>query len=180
MVHRVGFFTVGGSRFTSAGEAPWQCFATPDSAAAGKMDLLTTVMHELGHVLGYDDHSVHSPLTLDHSTLMTETLPTGVRRSLLTDTFSSVSSDHSPLTTHHGCRLSQAPSVNTPVTPQRTVMPVIDWTDVDAPREQHRISALGASAQKASWLQRFLLHMGADDAMPHDHGIEVVLPGKKK
>jgi len=59
-------------------------------------------------------------------------------------------------------------------------MPVIDWTDVDAPREQHRISALGASAQKASWLQRFLLHMGADDAMPHDHGIEVVLPGKKK
>jgi Ca2+-binding RTX toxin-like protein len=168
------------SRFTSAGEAPWQCFATPDSAAAGKMDLLTTVMHELGHVLGYDDHSVHSPLTLDHSTLMTETLPTGVRRSLLTDTFSSVSSDHSPLTTHHGCRLSQAPSVNTPVTPQRTVMPVIDWTDVDAPREQHRISALGASAQKASWLQRFLLHMGADDAMPHDHGIEVVLPGKKK
>ena len=168
------------SRFTSAGEAPWQFNAKPGSAAAGKMDLLTTVMHELRHVLGYDDHSVHSPLTLDHSTLMTETLPTGVRRSLLTDTFSSVSSDHSPLTIHHGCRLSQAPSVNTPSTPQRTVMPVIDWTDVDAPREQHRISALGASAQKASWLQRFLLHMGADDAMPHDHGIEVVLPGKKK
>jgi len=137
--------TVHDSRFTSAGASPWQFNAKPDSAAAGRMDLLTTVMHELGHVLGYDDHSVHSPLTI-----------------------------------HHGCRLSQAPSVNTPVTPQRTVMPVIDWTDVDAPREQHRISALVASAQKASWLQRFLLHMGTDDAQHHDHGIEVVLPGKKK
>ena len=111
---------------------------------------------------------------------MTETLPTGVRRSLLTDTFSSVSSDHSPLTIHHGCRLSQAPSVTTPSTPQRTVMPVIDWTEIDEQDSRSKKSALVASAQKASWLQRFLLHMGTDDAMPHDHDIEVVLPGKKK
>jgi hypothetical protein len=46
-----------------------------DSPAAGRMDLLTTVMHELGHVLGLPDVS---PL-LDPNDLMDLTLPTGVR-----------------------------------------------------------------------------------------------------
>lgn len=60
------------------------------------------------------------------------------------------------------------------------VTPVIDWTEIDTPREQNKLSALGASPQKASWLQRFLFHMGQEESTPHDHGIEVVLPGKKK
>ena len=52
-------------------------------------------------------------------------------------------------------------------------MPVIDWTEIDEQDSRSKKSALVASAQKASWLQRFLLHMGTDDAMPHDHDIEV-------
>jgi hypothetical protein len=46
------------------------------SSAAGRMDLLTVVMHELGHVLGLADlRSAGS-----RGDLMYETLPTGVRR----------------------------------------------------------------------------------------------------
>ncbi len=48
--------------------------AQPGSAAADRVDLLTTVMHEMGHVLGYDHSS-----SLD---LMYPTLPLGERRLL--------------------------------------------------------------------------------------------------
>jgi hypothetical protein len=192
------------SRFTSAGEAPWQFFAKPDSAADGKMDLMTVLMHELGHVMGLG----HVSSAVDGTRLMAGSIDPGIRRlpstldlgpepSTVSDhsTFNIehsplevwapylahyTSTNHSPLTIHHGCRLSQAPSVTTPSTPQRTVMPVIDWTEIDEHDSRSKKSALGASAQKASWLQRFLLHMGTDDATHHDHGIEVVLPGKKK
>jgi hypothetical protein len=44
--------------------------------ASGKFDLLTTVMHELGHELGLDDLRIAS----DSQDLMTEQLPTGTRR----------------------------------------------------------------------------------------------------
>ena len=53
---------------------PTDLVARPGSAAANRADLLTTVMHEMGHVLGYE----HSN-SLD---LMYPTLPLGVRRSL--------------------------------------------------------------------------------------------------
>ena len=46
------------------------------SEAEGRMDLLTAVMHELGHVLGYEDVD---PAAAD---LMSETLDTGVRQLL--------------------------------------------------------------------------------------------------
>jgi VCBS repeat-containing protein len=35
-------------------DAPWQFIATPDGPAAGTIDLLTTIYHELGHVMGLD------------------------------------------------------------------------------------------------------------------------------
>ena len=41
--------TVHDSRFTSAGEAPWQFMAKSDSAADGQIDLLTVLRHEHGH-----------------------------------------------------------------------------------------------------------------------------------
>jgi hypothetical protein len=50
--------------------------ADPSSAAFGRMDLLTVVEHELGHVLGL---SSLNPQVVPHD-LMTETLATGVRR----------------------------------------------------------------------------------------------------
>src|SRR5262249_45412482 len=46
------------------------------SPAEGRMDLLTVVMHELGHVLGYDD----LPVASHPNDLMAENIPTGVRR----------------------------------------------------------------------------------------------------
>ena len=45
--------------------------ARPQSAADRRADLLTTVMHELGHELGYADD--------DAGDLMNATLPLGVR-----------------------------------------------------------------------------------------------------
>ena len=51
-------------------------FALPGSPAAGHMDLLTVVEHELGHVLGYADISAGSA----PDSLMTISLPAGMRR----------------------------------------------------------------------------------------------------
>jgi hypothetical protein len=47
--------------------------ALPWSQAAGREDLLTAVLHEMGHIAGHPD----SP---DNTGVMTETLPLGVRR----------------------------------------------------------------------------------------------------
>jgi Bacterial Ig domain/Dockerin type I domain len=51
-------------------------YATPTSPAAGRMDLLTVVMHELGHVLGKDSLFGSS----DQNNLMYAYLTTGERR----------------------------------------------------------------------------------------------------
>jgi len=50
--------------------------AVPGSNAATRMDLLTVVMHEYGHVLGLPDVDA----TLQPGDLMADTLPLGVRR----------------------------------------------------------------------------------------------------
>ena len=51
--------------------------AANGSLAAARVDLLTTVMHEMGHVLGYRDD--------DSGDLMNATLPLGVRRLVAVD-----------------------------------------------------------------------------------------------
>src|SRR5262249_54442901 len=56
--------------------APAEVQATAGSPAFGRMDLLTVVEHELGHVLGLGDLD---PLAVPHD-LLTETLAPGVRR----------------------------------------------------------------------------------------------------
>jgi Ca2+-binding RTX toxin-like protein len=48
-------------------------FSQGGSEAAGRMDLLTVVMHELGHVLGYED------MTTSNGVLMSDVLSTGAR-----------------------------------------------------------------------------------------------------
>jgi Ca2+-binding RTX toxin-like protein len=55
---------------------PGVLVAGPSSPAAGHMDLLTVVMHELGHLLGLDDINTE----VNPADLMDATLPAGVRR----------------------------------------------------------------------------------------------------
>ncbi|SPP66892.1 hypothetical protein NITLEN_90147 [Nitrospira lenta] len=172
------------------GLAQW--IADGSSPAAGHMDLLTTVMHEMGHVLGYDDQQAQS----HRATLMTEALPTGVRRSILT-AFESGPSLAAPVPpssdagTAFWRRSLQAvagawggggtePIPGASSTGSSAVAPVIDWREREGPQESHKKMALGFSVHKTSWLQRFLLDTGREEVAPHDHGIEVVLPGKKK
>lgn len=50
--------------------------AMAGSAASGRMDLLSALQHELGHSLGYADVQT----TVEPNSLMTESLPVGVRR----------------------------------------------------------------------------------------------------
>jgi hypothetical protein len=70
--------------FTSMGVSGLE--ATPGSAAAGKMDLLTVVEHELGHELGLADVD-----PLGHpSDLMAATLAPGIRRQPTTQNIDAV------------------------------------------------------------------------------------------
>ncbi len=57
-----------------------------NSPAARRMDLLSAVMHELGHVLGYE----HPQGSHQSGSLMTDTLPTGIRRGLGRDAVDAV------------------------------------------------------------------------------------------
>ena len=66
-----GWYTGSADPFTVA--EPDGLHAPADSAAAGEMDLLTVVEHELGHELGYVDNTSGG--------VMDGTLPTGTRRS---------------------------------------------------------------------------------------------------
>jgi len=54
----------------------WELHADADSPAAGRIDLLTVLMHEVGHVLGLPD----VPVGIDPTRLMTGMLAPGVRR----------------------------------------------------------------------------------------------------
>src|SRR5262249_55223882 len=67
--------TAGDTAFGSV-VAPKELQAAPGSPALGRMDLLTVVEHELGHVLGLDDLD---PQAVPHD-LLTTTLAPGVRR----------------------------------------------------------------------------------------------------
>jgi len=51
---------------------PYERIAPSDSPAEGRVDLLTAVMHELGHIFGYDHAAAHD--------VMHATLPLGTRR----------------------------------------------------------------------------------------------------
>ena len=61
----------------SARLTPFEHLASAGSAAASGIDLLTVVMHELGHTIGLDDVSA----TITAHDIMTDTLAAGDRRS---------------------------------------------------------------------------------------------------
>ena len=56
--------------------SPWQLQAAPDGPASGRMDLMTVLMHELGHVMGLG----HVSSAVDGTRLMAGSIDPGVRR----------------------------------------------------------------------------------------------------
>ena len=62
---------------------------------------------------------------------------------------------------------------------QPMLSPMIDWTEDDSQGKQKKSQGIGLSTQKASWLGRFLIDTGCEEATHHDHGIEIVLAKKK-
>ncbi|MDH5669953.1 MAG: M10 family metallopeptidase domain-containing protein, partial [Nitrospira sp.] len=56
--------------------SPWQLQAAPGSAAEGKIDLMTVLMHELGHVMGLG----HVSSAVDGTRLMAGAIDPGIRR----------------------------------------------------------------------------------------------------
>ncbi|MDH5669638.1 MAG: Ig-like domain-containing protein, partial [Nitrospira sp.] len=57
-------------------DTPWQLTAVDGSAAFGKIDLMTVLMHELGHVMGLG----HVSSAVDSTRLMAGSIDPGVRR----------------------------------------------------------------------------------------------------
>jgi len=86
-------------------DTPWQLFATEGNAADGKMDLMTVLMHELGHVMGLG----HVSSAVDGSRLMAGSIDPGIRRLPSSLDLGPVESSHehhsSPITDHSRCGL---------------------------------------------------------------------------
>jgi hypothetical protein len=74
---------------------PWDDFEFAHGQASGaarnKVDLLSVLVHELGHILGLSDESEADPFAA--SNVMADSLPLGVRRSPLDGTPLSVPND---------------------------------------------------------------------------------------
>jgi len=163
------------------------------------MDLLTTVLHELGHVLGFDDQQVGNPTT---ATLMTETLGDGIRRTLAgldgggqlasgkwqaaSDPDSSRSAGDVSRFTSHVSRAvpnfmglfsvgNQQPvrSTDGPSAPS----PVIDWGEEEDTSRPTPLD-LGGVKLKSSWLSKFLSATGLKQEHPTAQDFEVTLPKK--
>ena len=91
-----------------------ELLAEADSPAAGRVDLLTVVMHELGHVLGYEH--------VDHASLMSPILPLGTRRLIASEP------DPSSLT-------SASPEASRPAAHFLVFGDILDEISIDAERD---------------------------------------------
>lgn len=171
-----------------------QWVAQGQSPAFGRIDLLTTVMHEMGHVLGFSDHQSVHPMT---ATLMTDTLPDSVRRMLGTELAGTGSvgalrvpemptarnlSDRTPegfeLKHFQGLFNSGSQQGGASVRGAGVTRPVIEWTDEDTLATPTSVS-LGWVKTKSSWLSKFLCasDLKEDRAVAQD--FEVTLPKRK-
>jgi hypothetical protein len=143
--------------------------ATADSEAYGQMDLLTAVMHELGHVLGLS----HS----DNQGLMAESLDAGVRR-LPGD------SDITALSLEGNEALEQALNISLNSGDGSFVVKEAEIQDssylvvMDVSQEADEGYSLAAAApmQQSSWLHEFVLNAGQTDDVDPNAEIRVVIP----
>jgi hypothetical protein len=139
--------------------AEWLAHA--QGPAAGGMDLLTAITHELGHVLGFGDQPVQPQAT----NLMANTLAVGVRRSVMKNFETAL-----PVTKEE----SGLPVKHTP-----TTRPVIEWIEDDSTIGGSVISN-GAAQGRESWRHSFLLDSVTAQQCHLLQQIEVALPNKKK
>jgi hypothetical protein len=166
-----------------------QWIAGGHSPAFKQIDLLTTVLHEVGHVLGFIDQQAVRPTT---ATLMTETLGDGVRR--LPDgglSGSSGSFGSSGLSGGDSARVAQDTGFSfknfmglftgghsKPATPSTDpVVPVIAWDEEEASTAVP--ASLGGVKMKSPWLSMFLSASGTKPERAALPDFEVRLPGKK-
>jgi hypothetical protein len=165
--------------------------ANAGGPAADRVDLLTTLEHEIGHALGFQD--VSAP---NSTVVMTGTLPAGVRRTVSADHVLGDPSGERPYSPQASITsleqtggrfpfnifagLFNATGNGAPARPTDLSAPTatIDWADHDQHAE-HPGVFIDVVKPKPSWLQRFLLHGDVEEHGRDAHDIEVVLRGRK-
>jgi Ca2+-binding RTX toxin-like protein len=162
--------------------------ADAHSPAFGRMDLLTTVMHELGHALGFGHES--------GLTVMQDSLETGIRRLVGENSFHVeggvvAAAARNPLLNGQGAasrtpqaiaRPAQVVAAHADFSRIRELVgtdSLIDWTD-NVPGNGHTVDPSLTPKDKLSWVRRFLSDLGTHTGESHaDHELEVTLPGKR-
>jgi hypothetical protein len=147
-----------------------EMLATADSEAYGQMDLLTAVMHELGHVLGLG----HS----DNQGLMAESLDAGVRRLPAEGDITALSLDRDgTLEQALNSAMNRDSSFVVRGEEIQDGSPNLVVMDVSQePDEGYSLAANVTRTQESSWLGDFLLNAGESDDVDPNAEIRVVIP----
>jgi len=162
--------------------------ADANSRAFSRMDLLTTVMHELGHALGLEHES--------WLTVMQDSLETGIRRWVGENSFSVeggvvAAAVRSPLLNGLGAASRTPQAIAKPhqavaasadfsrILGRVGTESLIDWTD-NVPGNGHTVDSSLTPKNKLSWVRRFLSDLGTgDDQYDAENELEVTLPGPR-
>lgn len=127
------------------------------SLAAGRVDLLTVVTHELGHLLGFDHDARLS--------VMQDRLDTGVRRWVEGPAGEGEVGATASVGARHDAERSHP-------------MELVAWTD-HVPGTEHPIDSLLQSKPNQAWVKSFLFGLGRDDDDDVNHELEVTMPGSR-